>query len=63
MLSGQGDEVRSFLGSEALSFQGLRVRGMRLKYASIVQIKNVDMLQEDKYLSKWGLCTDQAVKL
>ena len=35
---------------------------MRLKYASIVQIENIDMLQEGKYLSKWELCMDQAVK-
>ena len=35
---------------------------MRLKYTSIVQIENVDTLQENKYLSKWELCTDQAVE-
>ena len=36
---------------------------MRLKYASIAQIKNVDMLQEVKYLTEQRICTDQAVWL
>ena len=36
---------------------------MRLKYASIAQIENVVTLQEDKYLTKLEMCTDQAVWL
>ena len=39
-----------------------RMQGLRLKYASIVQIKNVVTLQRDKYLAKSERCTDQAVK-
>ena len=34
---------------------------MRLKYTSIAQIENVDMLQGVKYLSQHKSCTDQAV--
>ena len=36
---------------------------MRLKYASIVQIENVDKLQRVEYLTEQGMHTDQAVWL
>ena len=36
---------------------------MRLKYTSIVQIKNVVALQGDKYLTKSEMCAGQAVRL
>ena len=34
---------------------------MRLKYASIAQIENVDTLQGVKYLTQHESCRDQAV--
>ena len=49
----------SFLGNEAKSFQG--VLGVRLKLASIAKIKNANMLQRIKYLTRGEVCTDQAV--
>ena len=44
-----GSEVKSFLRYEARSF--LRIRGVRLKLASIAKIKNVDPKLQVKYLS------------